>query len=48
MTLAQLELYVSASQRQRKDDLLEAITASAAGSRYDERSLKDLVEKLKS
>jgi hypothetical protein len=48
MTLAQLELFSNAAARQRKGDMLEHITAVAAGSRYDERSLSELVEKLKS
>lgn len=48
MTMGQLKLYSEAAHRQRKDDLLEHITAVAAGSRYGEKDLAALVKELKS
>ena len=46
MTIAQIELYCVAIEKQHKVQLTEAVITQMAGARYDEKSLKRLLKDL--
>jgi len=46
MTIAQIEMYCRAVEKQHRIDLKEAVITQMAGARYDEKSLKRLLKDL--